>query len=569
MEHDIISPKASEEEDLNDMNEQSSIADRSQPLDTAVLHAAHPSSQEVEHVKAQIIQQTESHYSLQARHDEQFENLDAQIKQKDKHLLELKAFIAPIRRLPLEVMTIVLSMLVLDEEGESPWRLMRVCRTWRAAVMLARQLWTSLLLCVPDWPNLWLAQRNDGRYKGYQVCYTKNHLLCALNRVGPTPLDIFVSFQCRMGYTSRAYNRIVELFEACKDAGVRPRVGTLVWETGYGFQWQFPMEAFSLWDISPLRELTTWDEALLQKCLASSHNLRKLDIPTSNLAMAQKALVLSQLERLCLQGSGDSSLFETLPECRSLTELELKVFVIDGDQELPSSLPILPRLHRLCMSGSCWLLPLVCINLTYLRIEPTRTMSIRGEVRLPCLKKLEYSYAAFASNSGLPYLDAPNLEVLDVTDSGTPANIAYLTLTKIWTGKPGDSNPGQKLDPMVLKIREASSHPKKLGRILSRLTNCVELHLDRVLASPEIFEVLCPASIKKKKRGEEPPFFALKSLSITFTYSRHNSVTRDDIVKAASAFVAKRRDMGNPIKQMTLKIAYKTSFQDLNMDLSA
>jgi len=217
--------------------------------------------------------------------------LKTQMKQIERHLVRQREFVAPVKRLPSEVLSEIFMIQV--DCGDSPWTLLRVCRLWKVVASSTSHIWR----------HIQIAERREQFDSGtsFQDCFTNAHFEKALSRTGAAPLSISISISIA---TLRSWaidldlaadpNRLFALFATL--ARVLDRCDTLVLK-----QTRQPLSAehkklFTTLEFpisSSLRSLHMgrgWEviaQKLLVACNHESTALRELSVDTDDRVLVQ------------------------------------------------------------------------------------------------------------------------------------------------------------------------------------------------------------------------------------------------------------------------------------------
>ena len=111
------------------------------------------------------------------------------MKRIERHLARQREFVAPVKRLPPEVLSEIFMIQV--DCGDSPWTLLRVCRLWKAVASSTPRIWRHIKIAEHR------KQFDSGT--SFQTCLTNAHFEKALSRTGAAPLSI--SIACLRSYS--------------------------------------------------------------------------------------------------------------------------------------------------------------------------------------------------------------------------------------------------------------------------------------------------------------------------------------------------------------------------------
>jgi len=128
-----------------------------------------------ERYDAQVQQMTISWKQKQAE-------LKTEKKQIERRLTRQREFVAPVKRLPSEMLSEIFMIQV--DCGDSPWTLLRVCRLWRVVASSTPHLWRHIQIA---------EDRQIDSGTSFQNCFTNSHFEKALSRTGAAPLSISIT----------------------------------------------------------------------------------------------------------------------------------------------------------------------------------------------------------------------------------------------------------------------------------------------------------------------------------------------------------------------------------------
>ncbi|CCA76848.1 hypothetical protein PIIN_10833, partial [Serendipita indica DSM 11827] len=487
--------------------------------DPKALIVSYPNPQEVEFAKYRIKYHVTTCDALYTEHDDlkaKLTELKEQIETNEREILHLKAFIAPIRRLPLELLSIIIRIHVRDHL-ESVWGPMR-------------DAWNAILLCHPANYHVKLAQRTQGRFEIYEVCHTEIRLERALARAGRAPLDILVDAELTY---ERAF--AVGLLKRIETLVSTPRLRSLSLNIPQS-NLVLPADFLASWDFSSLEKLSTTIEDLLKKALNTSSRLVELGAHTTALPMATKTKYIQHIRELTLSGTASPDHSQQLSGLRGL-------YYLNFDASLPENHPFpticLPQIRGLKLSLPKLLWPIDCPNITHLQITQRHRHPDPPPNRISLCHLVEFvaSSSAFTMKYDfLVHFEAPKLRLLDLTDTESPQWMTSRTMGNIWPAERSGGSP-HSLNPSVLKLRDVSVSTKVLVRAISGLTRCVELHLIEILNTSDFFELMCQLGRKTgKKRNAFVLLPTLQVLIIEVRSSRRKGFVEKDFLDAASAF---------------------------------
>ena len=217
-----------------------------------------------ERYDAQVQQMTISWKQKQA-------GLKAQKKQIERRLACQREFVAPVKRLPSEMLSEIFMIQV--DCGDSPWTLLRVCRLWRVVASSTPHLWRHIQIA---------EDRQFDSGTSFQNCFTNSHFEKALSRTGAAPLSISITATDVRSYTpdlAAESKRLFALFSTL--AKVFDRCDTLV--------------------LKQIHRLAEYEELFTTLEFPISSSLRSLRIEWVWEVIAQKLLVASNHESTALR----------------------------------------------------------------------------------------------------------------------------------------------------------------------------------------------------------------------------------------------------------------------------
>ncbi|CAG7850268.1 SubName: Full=Uncharacterized protein {ECO:0000313/EMBL:CCA71344.1} [Serendipita indica DSM 11827] len=528
-----------------------------------VLHVARPGAQEVRTKTLQLARATEECQIIE-KELHRLQNHVAHIQRlfdaKKREIFELSSCIAPIRRIPLEILSMIVCLHV-HANRQSVWVLMQTSRAWRAASLLAGDAWNSIVICPPHFT--WDDTRPDGGEEPGIICSSKERLLYTLNRIGSKALDIEISFQSKgkspkcgyvyglTGNEQHVLNLVRLVPSSVRIRRLRLKDRLRKWFSDSNIPESFS-QSFQSWDLSNLERLDTWNHTLIERAIREKARIHDLGIPYQMLTKVDAPRLVRHLNLWDHSGSQELS---RLDKFTNLVSLRLNSSFPYNDP--PSPTISVPHLQDLTLEGTRRLLwPIMCFNLRRLDLKQRVIgYSHTGDIiHLPQLKEFFYRRDAFSEAPFLQYFKAPALEVLDTTDEGRSPQTTMRAMELIW---PPSLQPATYLDPTILKLRHVSINFKLLHYVLHSFTRCIELHLLRMRVPVEFFEVLCPSRPNAKKRDVYIP--SLKVLVIDLYQKKQRKSTGGEVgridetyLDAARRFLQRRKDMSLPLHILSI-----------------
>lgn len=191
---------------------------------------------------------------------EEIRRLEERVAFLRKEVLHKMAFIAPIRRLPPELLSQIFVEYAYNAEG-SPWDLIFVCRLWKEMAFDTALLWAKILY--QDWPF----PSRDCRLEGREVCNVPLRLKKTLERTKNAPLDIKI--EAHLNMDTSAGRQILELLSGTMSQWYRIDFCAL----------ELPSSVpYFLGDLSSLVEARLWPSVppLMKSMEVSATSLRRL-----------------------------------------------------------------------------------------------------------------------------------------------------------------------------------------------------------------------------------------------------------------------------------------------------
>ncbi|CAG7850275.1 SubName: Full=Uncharacterized protein {ECO:0000313/EMBL:CCA71336.1} [Serendipita indica DSM 11827] len=497
----------------------------------------YPSAQEIRQKRPQVAQWNANYITL-----------PSESRGTRQEILEF----APIRRLPLELLSTIISMHV--EDHASVWEPMQVSKTWRSATLLVPNLWNSLLLCSPDWPNIKKAKEDRGRIGTYDVCCAEVHVRRALARTRSHFLNLQISSMTGdprgpLSYSTQPTLRLIShLLEIIRTSLPARRVRNLTLDSK-----ELPDTVFADWDFSMLEEIKTSNEYVFDKAIGESRSLTTLYVSSGLLPKLGPSANIGHITKIHMV---DNAPLIGLSHCHFLTDLTVRA--LRGDGEIVA----FPRLKRLHVSNLFTGWTIVCPNLVHLQITGTSGRSTwSGQVHLPQLRELVYFYALDV-DSKLMCFDVPNLRVLKLA-YGVTSYITIQALTKLWVNGGSTDSYRQHLDPQELIVKDIFIASETLCGILRHLTRCKELRLENVIRSSGFFQGMSTVSSEEKDeiRAANPPLPNLTNLIAEIRESPR--VPPERILIAAKRLVQTRRELGIPLERLSIKTPGNEGWREL------
>jgi hypothetical protein len=555
-------------------------------MNDAPVFAAPLTISQIHQTRALITEQAAQLQELRTQY-EQYQSLvqifEEKVKQSEKELFESRAKVAPISRVPPEILGVIL-VIHVRENGGSPWLPMQVSRAWRATALLTRRVWTGILLTPRESSNLWTSRVCDGM----QICTTEKQLLRVLNRAGNAPLDLQIALAPSTSEPAICWRHqskitqqqidLCKLLDILKNHQQTPRICSFELRTATLFT--FPENSFEAFSFSEMESLKL-DEIygdIASKVVKEAAYLRRLVIPYTHAGGLKRFQGWSQVEELelmpdpSLTDGGSVDLSSLLSHTTNLEYLNLnRVAVKNVDQHLKGhelellSLKCL-RLRYSRPVGAFW--PAFCPNLTHLFIETvsplTATLALAmgdGAIALPLLIELDCStdYCTFGF---LRVFQVPALCKLVLENADGGKAISAQGFKELWPPQSRTSSVTKlspsSIEPPVIHLRNTAINSKLLGRILAERNAMTEFCMKGRPITVHIFQALVPVHKPKGKGKKKGTWLVgcpkLKILKLDFSETKQSDEEAAAILEAARALVTGRAKAGAPLEQFSIRI---------------
>jgi hypothetical protein len=538
---------------------------------------------QISQTRALIAEQTAQLQELRTQY-EQYQTLvqvfEKKIKQSEKELFESRAKVAPISRVPPEILGVVLVIHVRENRG-SPWLPMQVSRAWRATALLTRRVWTGILLTPRHSSHLWTSRVCDGM----QICSTEKQLLRVLNRAGNAPLDLEIALSpsSEPGYRRRLYGELPQqqidlckLLDIIKKHQHIPRIRSFALRTATTFAFpEHSFEAFSFSEMESLNLDETYKD-IAAKVVKEATHLRRIIVPPSHASELARFQLWSRVEELELTSDASHTrdsvdLTSLLSRTTNLVYLNLnRVLFNTVDHRLMDHEQACLSLKRLRLTFSrfydaFW--PVLCPNLTHLFIgeifPSTATSALAmgdGAIALPLLTELDCStdYSTFGF---LRVFQVPALCKLVLQNTDGKAMSAQ-SFRELWPPQSRVSS-AKKLspsgiEPPIIHLRNTAINSKLLGRVLAERDAMTEFSMEGGPITVQIFQALVPVHKPKGKGKKKGTWLVgcpkLKILKLDFSETKQSDEDAAAILEAARALVTGRAKAGAPLEQFSIRI---------------
>jgi hypothetical protein len=537
------------------------------------------------HTRAFISQQAAKVATLQAKYLEQkkiSDALESKLQIAQQLLFETQATIATVRRVPPEILSIIFTVHV-EENNESPWLLMQVSRAWRAAALMTRSIWGRIILAPSNWNKSKKGSRRVRVWDGMEVCYKKAQLIRALKRAGAVPLDLkIVSTTSNhrrrwMSGMTNAEHDLLFLIDSIPLHQSSPRLRSLNIETDGKLT--LPTKTFQTFNFTDLVSLILDEKypELVDQVVKEARGLRTVRVHAQSLEKMEKYKWWNKVEELDIQ-----HLFHTKTEvirsilCAStaLTSLSIETGMV-SDPHSPKEQIYLPLLKRLELRSITDFWPIDCPALTYLGLHsPPSIMGLQAaSIRLPYLTELALSLRHTYENT-LTVFDLPSLDTLEFRCTWGKAAAATM-LKRIW----GNSTPStltkkttsSSIEPKVIRLRSSLVNQKVLARALAERTLLRELYTIDIQINAEFFDALTPVRIAKQTKksqaskggdsGWQISCPALKVLVVDHV-DRKLKQEQGVVEASAKALIAARIKAGAPLERFAIRFSKDEGWEE-------
>jgi hypothetical protein len=207
--------------------------------------------------------------------EQEIATLKEQRSEIKKRLARRRAFIAPVKWLPSELLSEI--FIIQVDCGDSPWTLLRVCRLWKVVATSTPRIWRYINM-----------SRNHEKFDSetsWQSCYMKVDIEKALSRTGAAPLVIKIDIDLKSWFQSHAEEScLFPIFDTL--AKSLNRCDTLRLEGGHG---------------DSDKDEAPWVLATLQFPLSSSLRCLYVEVGWESIGITQRLLVACNHESTALR----------------------------------------------------------------------------------------------------------------------------------------------------------------------------------------------------------------------------------------------------------------------------
>jgi hypothetical protein len=397
-------------------------------------------------------------------------DLEVQIHILREENSKAACFLAPIRRLPVEMLAEIF-VLAISCHSHAPLNLMRVCRSWRAVVLTIPRIWSNLRLCT----------------------WTKHDKVAfILERTGVSPLDVEIDTSMDMFkiVDANEFRRYTGLELAAKEAkrwrnltvmNFPSHLDIEVYSTPeqLAFEFSGPMNALESFKIKNICDDSPVFNQLLDVVGSSSHEkLTNMELSSPNaiyyLAQAQFSSIFHGLVIFKADVCRMRTEVDLLSQFQHLETLEvyclrLPTYHIDTDLPLARTL----KHMRIKTVSVQWMAGRSFPNLEECTIIWPRypeTLVAGGRVDFPLCTHFTYEDLTIGT---LLNFRIPKLDTLIVRNEALNKSRGSMQLAAVWNGASGQVAP---LQPRVLHL-DTQCHDQHLVDALSMLPELEELYL--------------------------------------------------------------------------------------------
>lgn len=568
---------------------------------TSPLFPTPLTSSQIHQTRALVAEQAAEALMLQSKYDEHSrlaQEFKSKLAEVQESLIENRARIAPISRVPPEVLGEIFAIHV-GENQESPWLLMKICRAWRATSLLTRDLWRRIMLVPADW--FWGRPQNRV-FEGMQICLKESQLRSALERAGSLSLDLRITSAAPPTHGfGRPYNHralqttidqksnLCELLNAFLKYVKVPRIRSLTIATDLFNLATDALDGFSFVDMESLTLDSNYPN-LIKRVVKESLLLRKIHVPSSSMNHLKKLGHWHRVNDLNVAhvcGDHLTDITSILVAATHLTSLQFCGDVLKGSDEDDAEGLVMPSLKHLFLKHTDPFWPIICPNLTHLTMGPFSGVVAPPDQSISLPHLIELIFFIYSESAGiLRGFTVPSLRKLVLKHSLGKA-ISAKGFKELWPLKFGvPSTKGTSpsdVEPRILHLQGFMINPKLLGRTLNERPLIEEIRVDNVAVNPEFFESLVPVRTAKAKvpkgKGKAVPKGKattagskagwrggcpkLRRLFIDISQFRLKEEQIAATMASAKTFMAKRLKTGAPLERLAIKFGNYEGWKEL------
>ena len=464
-------------------------------------------------------------------------------RQLRNEIANSKSFVAPIRRLPFEILGEL--FLAYLATGGSPWELTRICKSWRHSAINTPRLWSRIHVAVQPLRNRYPTPPASRWSKSGEYCDTPERLERALRRAGATLLNLVLELRETDSWLlplrsivgderQKTLEALLKLISG--DRMVQWKSVLLITSTSLPLGYlEGNLERLESFEMDWRGGTGEFHKKLLDSIDQTSMNLRMLKF-TGGLPMGyMERTWWDRLTELCLDSVSRQNLSSLLRQCVKLVKLTLglsfsnenttitevnvptlrELVLSSCDMANLSSL-LLPQLETLVLrhcadgpAGACLPAPANLTNLRKLTLDSTE-INILGNIVAPKLEELELRF------SRVPY-----------KKQVTAALKAFNTGVK------------QHAALRVLKITNALVPDAGLKTMLELTPNLTHLTLSGALGGRKILDALASKN-KNKRKGWLCPVLHTLEIDYTPSTKKMKEAPLESLRQAVDALIGAR-----------------------------
>jgi hypothetical protein len=453
-----------------------------------------------------------------------------------------RSFIAPIRRLPFEILGEL--FLAYIDIGGSPWELTRICKSWRVSAINTPRLWSRIHVALQPLRNRYtppgLRWSKSGEY-----CDTPERLERALRRAGATPLNLVLELRetdgwllpMRSGVGDERKKTLEALLKLISGARmVQWKSVLLISSTSLPLGYlEGNLERLESFEMDWRGGTGEFHKRLLDSIDQTSMNLRMLKFTGGLPVGYMERRWWNRLTELCLDSVSRQSLPSLLCQCVKLVKLTLGLSF--SAEPCTIAEVNVPTLRELILS-SCDM-----ANLSSLLLPQLETLVLRHcadgppGACLPAPAKLTNLLNLTLDSTEiniLGHIVAPRLEELDLRFSRVPYKKQVTAALKAF-----NSRVTQHSALRVLKITNALVPDASLKAMLEMSPNLTHLALNGALGGPKILELLAMKN-KIKRKGWLCPILTTLDIEYTPSTKKMKEAPADSLQPEVVALIAAR-----------------------------
>lgn len=463
-----------------------------------------------------------------------------------------KSFIAPIRRLPFEILGEL--FLAYIDIGGSPWELTRICKSWRLSAINTPRLWSRIHVALQPLRNRYPTPPALRWSKSGEYCDTPERLERALRRAGATPLDLVLELRETDGWLLPLRSVMGDERQKTLEALLKLISGERMvqWKSvlliasaplplGY---LEGNLERLESFEMDWRGGTDEFHKKLLDSIDQTSMNLRMLKFTGGLPVRYMERTWWNRLTELCLDSVTRQNLPSLLCQCVKLVKLTLG---LSFSTEAATITEVnVPTLRELILS-SCDM-----ANLSNLLLPQLETLVLRHcadgppGACLPAPAKLTNLLKLTLDSTEiniLGHIVAPKLEELELRFSRVPYKKQVTAALKAF-----NSRVTQHPALRVLKITNALVPDAGLKTMLEMSPNLTHLMLSGALGGRKILDTLA-AKNKSKRKGWLCPILTTLEIDYTPSTKKMKEAPLETLRPAVEGLIAARMQ-GKPLEHV-------------------